>query len=608
MTNIPIGSIRLLMGELKYREIAGAVFLCVLCLSLQLISRATLANTIRVSISSTGVQSNYHSLNPASSEDGNYALFWSGANNLVIPDNVSDWDLYLRDISQGVTTRVITSYTGGEADNNSVATPSLIRAAMSADGNYVAFSSYATNLVAFDTNGKWDVFRKNLLTGETELVSTKGGVDGSGEQGNGDSFSIVSISADGRFVTFKSDATNLLAGVDSNAKTDIFTRDMLTGIITRQSTSSGGLESDNQSITPAISADGNYVAFRSVATNLTTPATDGWHIFVKNLHTGLTVLASSNASGDEGNGNSDYPVMNAGGSRVAFSSVANNLVSGHMGTLNDVFVKHLPTGAISLVSVSSAGAQGDGHSDKPSISNDGRYVVFESTSTNLVDGDTNGMLDVFVHDLYTGVTERLSTNSAGAQVTGNSDTPVISGDGRYVFFRSDAVDLLDAGVDTNGFLDVYRVENILFVTDTDNDGLRDDQESDIGTSLNDADTDGDGLLDGAEVDLYGTDPLLHDSDGDGAWDGLEVSSATDPRLDTSYPTTPVGDISGDGKVDAADVLLSYRILTNQVIPTSYQSIQGNVAPLNAGIPAPDEEINAGDVSIIQQKALGIINF
>ena len=146
-------------------------------------------------------------------------------------------------------------------------------------------------------------------------------------------------------------------------------------------------------------------------------------------------------------------------------------------------------------------------------------------------------------------------------------------------------------------------------SDTDGDGLSDGDEVNIYmTNPQDPDSDSDGLQDGAEVNLHVTNPLDYDTDNDGAWDGMEVAAGTDPLDILSFPSTPDGDISGDGKVNAADVLLGLRIQSNLITPTSYQSIHGDVAPLIDGNPAPDGKIDLGDIILIQRKALGLISF
>ncbi|HMJ31064.1 MAG TPA: hypothetical protein VK512_20330, partial [Xanthobacteraceae bacterium] len=187
---------------------------------------------------------------------------------------------------------------------------------------------------------------------------------------------------------------------------------------------------------PSISADGRYVAFRSDASNLVPGDTNGTgDVFVRDLQTGAITRVSTNASGDQGNSASGDPSISADGRYVAFYSSASNLVPGDTNFLADVFVRDLQTGAITRVSTNASGVQGNGgehpsvSSWSPSISADGRYVAFDSYASNLVPGDTNGYADVFVRDLQTGAITRVSTNASGDQGNSFSSNPSISADG-----------------------------------------------------------------------------------------------------------------------------------------------------------------------------------
>ncbi|MPV87021.1 hypothetical protein GCU85_09820 [Cardiobacteriales bacterium ML27] len=330
---------------------------------------------------------------------------------------------------------------------------------MSADGRYVAFQSNATNLVAGDTNGTTDVFVHDTQTGDTTRVN----VDSLGTEGDRDSFS-SSISADGRYVAFQSFATNLVAG-DTNGNADIFVHDTQTGVTTRVSVDSVGTEADSYSQTPSISADGRYVAFTSTATNLVAGDTNGnTDIFVHDTQTGVTTRVNVDSVGTEGDNGSYNPSISADGRYVAFYSSATNLVAGDTNGVADIFVHDTQTGNTTRVSVDSVGTEGDGLSQSPSISADGRYVAFTSNATNLVAGDTNGTLDIFVHDTQTGVTTRVSVDSNDIEGDSYSTGPSISADGRYVAFESYATNLV-AG-DTNNAGDVFFTATNLAVAST----------------------------------------------------------------------------------------------------------------------------------------------
>jgi Tol biopolymer transport system component len=321
---------------------------------------------------------------------------------------------------------------------------------MSADGRFVAFYSDATNLVAGDLNGARDVFVHDRQTGETTRVS----VDSSGVEGNGLS-SGPSISADGRFVTFYSDANNLVQG-DANAVRDVFVHDRQTGVTTRVSVDSSGAEANAASSGPSISADGLFVAFYSDATNLV-PG-DGNAVrdaFVHNRQTGVTTRVSVDSSGAEGNALSSGPWISGDGQSVAFYSDATNLVSTDTNGVRDVFVHDLTGGRTTLVSADSHEVIGNDKSGDPSISFDGRYVAFYSDATNLVSGDTNAVRDVFVHDRQTGFTGRVSVDSGGVQGDGASNGAAISGSGHDVAFYSDATNLVPGDLNSDEDVFVY---------------------------------------------------------------------------------------------------------------------------------------------------------
>ncbi len=299
------------------------------------------------------------------------------------------------------------------------------------DGRYVAFESTATNLVAGDGNGKYDIYRKDMLTGEVVRCS----VGSSGEE-PGDNCNYPSISADGRYVAFHSKASNLVAG-DGNGVEDVFVKDLVTGTLTRCSTGPGGVEANGASLYPSLSADGAFVAFESSATNLAAGDDNGLKdVFVKNLVTGAVYIASCDSGGSEGDGDSTWPSLSADGRYVAFSSMASNLVAGDDNGALDAFRKDTVTGAVAVCSSSAAGTFGSGASRYPSISADGRFVAFQSTASNLVPGDTNDRTDVFRKDMQSGSVLRCSLDYLGREASDGGSSPAISPDGRYVGFCS----------------------------------------------------------------------------------------------------------------------------------------------------------------------------
>ncbi len=223
---------------------------------------------------------------------------------------------------------------------------------------------------------------------------------------------------------------------------------------------SSGPYGNDHSGAPSISADGRFVAFESDATNLVSGDTNNaFDVFVHDLMTARTTLVSRHSLGSYGNDHSGVPSISGDGRFVAFESDADNLVSGDTNTLDDVFVHDRlasTTGRTTRVSRHSLGNEADGFSSEPSISADGRFVAFRSSAENLVSGDTNGQSDIFVHDRLastTGRTTRVSRHSLGNEGNGFSSEPSISGDGRFVAFRSDSTNLVSG--DTNGTFDIF---------------------------------------------------------------------------------------------------------------------------------------------------------
>ena len=356
------------------------------------------------------------------------------------------WPSVAAQTTGNITSRV--SIGGGVQGNGRSNTPSI-----SADGRFVAFSSEAANLVPNDTNKKADIFVYDRETEQTSRVS----VGSKGEEGNGHSFS-PSISADGNLVAFASDADNLVAN-DTNGPcgvcgTDVFVYDRQAKQISRVSVGPNGLQGNRYSEHPAISADGNFVAFSSWADNLVSNDTNYQaDIFVYDRQKGQTSRVSVGPNGTQSKDGSAHPSISADGSFVAFESWARNLVPNDTNDWLDVFVHNRKTGQTSRVSVNSNGNQGNKISFAPSISADGRYVAFGSESDNLVPNDNNKVKDVFVHDRETGKTIRASVDSNGGQAYNWSGGAVISPDGRFVAFESWADQLVPG--DTNGRGDVF---------------------------------------------------------------------------------------------------------------------------------------------------------
>jgi Tol biopolymer transport system component len=269
-------------------------------------------------------------------------------------------------------------------------------------------------------------------------------VSSAGVQGNGMSAE-QAISADGRYIAFESDAANLVAG-DTNKATDVFVQDRRTGRVSRVSVSSS--EGQGSGGYPAISADGRYVAFVSYSAKLVRGDTNGAaDIFVRDRRAGTTSRVSVARSGGQGNAISFSPDISADGRYVTFLSDASDLVAADTNHVTDVFVRDRRTGTTNRINLSVTGRQGNNTSSSAAVSADGRRVAFSSTASNLVAGDTNAVEDVFVRDLRTAATTRISVSSTGSQANGTAAAPAVSADGRYVTFSSTASNLTPGHTD-----------------------------------------------------------------------------------------------------------------------------------------------------------------
>lgn len=285
--------------------------------------------TERVSVARSGAQANAPSRFPALSADGNVVAFRSDADNLVAGDTNATGDIFVYDRKTGETTRVTIGLHGMQANGRS-RDPSL-----SANGEIVAFRSEASNLVEGDTNRRGDIFVYDRRRGETTRVDVgAAGVQaaGCGVTGCGCD---PALSADGRFVAFWSSATNLVPG-DTNEAWDVFVRDRVKRRTARVSVGQGGAQGNGGSGEGPISANGRFVAFTSFASNLVGGDTNGtWDIFVRDRWRNETTRA---AYGSEGDGLSDDPAISGDGRFVAFHSLASNVVAGDTNGAADVFV------------------------------------------------------------------------------------------------------------------------------------------------------------------------------------------------------------------------------------------------------------------------------
>jgi Tol biopolymer transport system component len=398
------------------------------------------ANTV-VRTSTTGVD--YDDLEPRISADGRRVSITTA--DPVTPDDTNAAvDVFVRELAPAPgTERLSVSSTGAQADGESLSEP-----ATSADGAVVAFLSAADNLVPGDTPGeRRDVYVRDTRAGTTSRVSVS--EDGTPLVG---SIFDPAISGDGTHVAF----TVVASGEPRDWRTgaDVVVHDRRTGTASRPVVSSGGGRPDGSSYSAALSADGRYVAFTSLATNLVRRPTNRWeHVYVRDRVAGTTTRVDVASDGTDSNGPSGDPVLSPDGRFVAFVSAGSNLVRADRNHGSDVFVHDRRTGVTELVTIGSTGRQSaPGARYRPAISADGRYVAFVSPAADLVPRDTNGRDDIFVRDRKARTTERVSVSTTGRQADGASYSVTISADGRYVAFVA-LSGLLVPG-DTNGFSDV----------------------------------------------------------------------------------------------------------------------------------------------------------
>jgi len=426
----------------------------------QLESRTLLSVTLS-SVTPDGLSSGDSSSQvSAVSSGGRYVVFTSTAGNLVtgITDTNEVEDVFIRDRLTNTTTLVSVSVTGASAGDAISYNPTF-----TPDGRYVVFLSQASNLSAgtVDANATVDVYIRDVVTGTTELVSVNNTGAGAGNAESSTGLK-PAVSADGRYIAFTSEATDLVNGVtDVNGSTDVFLRDRTFATTTLLSVSLSGTATGNDaSADPVITPGGTHVIFSSDATNLTTVPGGSGNIYRRVVDTGVNTLVSVQANGTTAAGGSSGAVMSSDGRYVAFASDNANLVSGDVNGREDVFVRDTTLNTTTLASVATSVGGGDGVSFAPSISADGARVAFLSTSTNLVDAitDTNTVQDVFVRDVLAGTTQVVSVtpdNTATGAATLGSTQATISDNGRFVAFRSDAADLVTDVTDTNGLNDIF---------------------------------------------------------------------------------------------------------------------------------------------------------
>ncbi|MFO0984811.1 MAG: hypothetical protein U1E76_24305 [Planctomycetota bacterium] len=432
---------------MRLQSMAGVVSFCLLS-----VCSAAAGVTERVSLGTGRVQANDNSFAAALSWGGRYVAFSSVATNLVPGDTNHKEDVFVHDRVTGTTVRVSVASDGTQANDWSTFVPGCL----SWDGTKVAFISAATNLVPGDTNDTFDVFVHDLQSGQT----VRADVSSSGEQANQGSFwfTYLALSGDGRTVAFASWSDNLVPG-DTNAECDVFVHDLQSGVTSRASVSSSGAEANFGSFGMALSGDGRFVAFDSGASNLVAGDANGMgDVFRHDRVTGETILVSLSSQGKQGDGDSYQPWLSADGSVVAFSSTAPDLSADDGNGTPDVFVRELATGTTRLASLAPNGGRFANASTLPCLSADGSLVVFVNPER------TFWCPQAFAHDLRARFTSPVSVGANGDRARDYFDDPAfgvaVSGDGIWRAFGSYDDQLVDG--DTNLRRDVFiRRETLL---------------------------------------------------------------------------------------------------------------------------------------------------
>lgn len=411
---------------------------------------ATHPRTTRESVTSAGAPAAGTVQSGSLSANGRYVVFSSNATNLA---GVSGLHVYRHDRTTGATVLVTVAKNGSPSGAGGFA-PSV-----SADGRLVAFASGGSDFVDGDANGRVDVFLRDMDSGTTAMVSaTQTGVPA--DQG-GVLNSVAGareISDDGRYVAFTSSATNLVATPNNN-KSQVYVKDMLTGVVTPASVDALGAAGNDSSSTASLSGNGHVVAFVSLAANFSPLATSHTsQVFVRDLELGATTLASVTSAGAIFvTKPATSPVLSYDGHYVAFETTApldprdrDGLLGGNIGW--DVYLRDRMLGTTAFASYTGNTFSGT-DSRAPSISADGRWVGFHSMDDLFVSGDVNQTVDVFLYDRVTGAVSLASQNDAGQQANAASSGASVSSDGRLVLFTSTASNLVSTP--TNTFSQLY---------------------------------------------------------------------------------------------------------------------------------------------------------
>lgn len=418
----------------------------------------TVRNLELVSVGTGGEAPNESSFAPIPSYDGRYVTFISYDSNWYPEENDPNFcrpskncqDIFVRDRTADTTIKLSLNYEGVTGNHNS------IEPGITSDGSLVVFSSYAFNLVSGDTNGSDPIFADDgidtflyvMANGSLSRVSLK--PDGSQIMGN----SAGTLSKDGRYISFVTNAGDVMPG--ANGESNVFVVDRYTNTYEWISRGYDGAPADGESYGMVFSADGRYLTFISYASNLVeAPNFNHDHnVFLYDRQTGEMRLVSQSLDGGYPDDKSGQPVISADGSRIVFKSDASDLVPGDTNDLPDVFAYEVATGEIQRISAAYDGSQPNGLSRDPTLCDDGSVMAFTSDADNILPGDTNGEKDLFFYDFERDM-YGVVLNADGSWGNYRGHKAVMTGDCRGVVFATDANFLPE---DDNLYRDIYYAE------------------------------------------------------------------------------------------------------------------------------------------------------
>jgi Tol biopolymer transport system component len=397
----------------------------------------------RVTLGASGTQIEGYAIARAISADGQTLMMQSPAMSLVPGSTSNPFRTFLRDLTTGSIRHVTFREDAPGSDDY------FSEGTLSADGSVVFALSWTDGIVAADRNDFYDVYRQAAAGGGVQRLSTAH-AGSSAAYANGHSghdWRGMAGSEDGRWIAFSSSADNLVVG-DLNGVDDVFLRDRLLGMTWRISLLPGGIESPCASTAPSVSRDGRYVAFTSCGGLASVGFPGTYEIYRYDRVSGQTELVSATMSGFASGINGDASISDDG-RQIAFYSCSSALVADDTNGHCDAFVRDMDMAVTTLASRKPAGGSGNSAAFSPTVSGDGRYVLFNSAASDLVANDSNGLNDVFVFDRITRLVERVNVDSTGTQAEGESEGSAISRDGRHVAFGSSAPNLIGpANTDT----------------------------------------------------------------------------------------------------------------------------------------------------------------